>query len=131
MMSVAAAARFASDLAPAPRCFPPRDRPVPATAHANPIGLRLIGGFKFVSGLLLIALAVGLYRHRGDNFADALIRLADALKIDPGNHYIHTLQEKITGITHRQVAGVIIGTFLYAVLYLIEGTGAAPPQTLG
>jgi len=46
-----------------------------------------------------------------------------ALKLDPDNHYIHTAIEKVSRISPKQLRLIGVGTFLYALLYLVEGGG--------
>jgi uncharacterized membrane protein (DUF2068 family) len=93
------------------------------TAGRNPLGLKLIGGFKFVCGLLLVALGVGLFRHAHDDPAAEAEHLVSALKLDPDNFYIHTAIEKVTNIKPKQLRAIGAGTFLYALMYLVEGGG--------
>jgi uncharacterized membrane protein (DUF2068 family) len=87
------------------------------------LGLRLIGGFKFVCGLLLVGLGVGLIRGVGGNLGDEAEHLVAALKLDPDSRYIHSLIAKVTNVTPGQLRALGVGTFLYALLYLVEGTG--------
>jgi uncharacterized membrane protein (DUF2068 family) len=96
---------------------------VSQTAGRNPLGLMVIGAFKFASGLLLVALGVGLFRDAHGDPAEEASHLVAALKLDPDNYYIHTAIEKISGISPRQLKAIGVGTFLYALLYLVEGTG--------
>jgi uncharacterized membrane protein (DUF2068 family) len=93
------------------------------TARRSPLGLQLIGGFKFVSGLLLVALGVGLFRGANGDPVEKAHHLVSALKLDPDNEYIHTAIEKISNISVKQLKAISVGTFLYALLYLIEGGG--------
>jgi len=52
----------------------------------------------------------------------------DLLRIDPHNHYIHLLLEKIAKIDPRKLRELRAGTFFYATMFLIEGTGLALRQ---
>ncbi len=52
----------------------------------------------------------------------------DLLRIDPHNHYIHLLLEKIAKIDAHKLRQLRAGTFFYATLFLIEGTGLALRQ---
>ncbi len=93
------------------------------SAGYSTLGLRLIGGFKFVCGLLLVALGIGLFRNaRADPAAEAA-HIVSALKLDPDNYYIHTAIEKVSGIKPSQLRAIGAGTFLYALMYLVEGGG--------
>ncbi len=92
-------------------------------ARRYPWGLWVIGAFKFASGLLLIALGVGLFRSIHNDPAEMVERFIKAVKIDPENHYIHSAIEKISGIKPNQLRAISFGTFAYALMYLIEGSG--------
>ena len=92
-------------------------------AGRNPLGLILIGAFKFACGLLLVALGVGLFRHAHDDPAAEAAHIVSALKLDPENYYIHTAIERISGIKPHQLRAIGAGTFLYALMYLVEGGG--------
>ncbi len=83
----------------------------------------LIGGFKFACGLLLVLLGVGLFRHAHDDPAEEAAHIVSALKLDPENYYIHTAIEKVSGIKPKQLRAIGAGTFLYALMYLVEGGG--------
>ena len=87
------------------------------------LGLRLIGGFKFASGLLLVGLGVGLFRGAGGDPGDEAEYLIAALKLDPDSRYIHALIARVADVTPGQLRAIGVGTFLYALLYLVEGTG--------
>ena len=87
------------------------------------LGLRLIGGFKFASGLLLVGLGVGLFRGAGGDPGDEAEYLIAALKLDPDSRYIHALIARVADVTPGQLRALGVGTFLYALLYLVEGTG--------
>ncbi len=87
------------------------------------LGLKLIGAFKFASGLLLVALGVGLFRDQHADMREEAEHLVAALKLDPGNHYIHSVIEKVSGIKPGQLKAIGVGTFLYALIYLAEGGG--------
>ena len=93
------------------------------TAGHGSLGLRLIGGFKFASGLLLAALGVGLFRGTHNDLGEEVEHLVASLKLDPGNYYIHTAIERISGIKPGQLKAIGVGTFLYALMYLVEGGG--------
>ena len=93
------------------------------TDGQNALGLRLIGGFKFVCGLLLVGLGVGLFSHAQADLAEESAHLVASLRLDPDNHYIHSAIEKVSGIKPKQLRAIGAGTFLYALLYLVEGGG--------
>jgi uncharacterized membrane protein (DUF2068 family) len=73
--------------------------------------------------LLLVGLGFGLFRHLGTDPGHEAARIVTALKLDPDNRYIHQAIEWISGISPGQLEAIRVGTFLTALLYLIEGTG--------
>ena len=89
----------------------------------SPFGLQLIGGFKVVCAVLMIGLALGVFRHIQGDPGDEAEHLVAAIKLDPGNRYVHAALEKVSGLTQKQLWAIEAGTYLYALLYLIEGTG--------
>ena len=89
----------------------------------SPIGITLIGIFKLISSLLLVGLGVGIFRQVGGDPEAEIEHIVAALKLDPGNKYIHTALEAVSGITIRQLYLLSAGTFVYAILYAIEGVG--------
>jgi len=93
------------------------------TDGQSPIGLRIIGSFKLVTALLLVGLGFGLFHHMGSGPGDQALHLVHDLRIDPENHYIHAVIERISGISPRQLRLIQVGTFLYALLYATEGVG--------
>ena len=92
-------------------------------ASQSPVGLRIIGAFKFASGLLLVALGFGLFHGRNADPAEQASHIVAALKLDPDNRYIHAAIEKVAGVSPRQLELISLGTFLYASMYLVEGGG--------
>lgn len=85
--------------------------------------LLLIGLFKLVKGILLVAVGIGAFRLLHKDVADAVEGWVQALRVDPDNHYVHMLLGKLTSIDDRRLREIGIGTFLYAAILLIEGTG--------
>jgi len=96
---------------------------VTQTEAKSPMGLRIIGGFKVVCAVLLIGLGFGVFRHVGTDPRDGVQHLVSVLKLDRDNHYIHAAIERVSGLTARQLKAIEAGTFLYALLYLVEGVG--------
>jgi uncharacterized membrane protein (DUF2068 family) len=93
------------------------------TAGRYPMGLKVIGAFKFASGLLLVALGVGLFRDAHSDPTKEAEHIVATLKLDPENKYIHAAIEKLSGIGPKQLRAIGVGTFLYALMYLVEGGG--------
>jgi len=89
----------------------------------SPLGIKLIGIFKLISSVLLVGLGIGIFKQVGGDPEAEIEHIVAALKLDPGNKYIHTALEAVSGITIRQLYLISAGTFVYAILYAIEGIG--------
>jgi uncharacterized membrane protein (DUF2068 family) len=85
--------------------------------------LRLIAVFKFLKAALLIALGVGLFKLLHKDVGDVLEHWSKALRLDPGSHYVNLALEKAAHLSPQQVKKLGLGSFLYAGLFLAEGTG--------
>jgi len=85
--------------------------------------LRLIAVFKFFKAALLIALGVGLFRFLHRDIGDVLEHWSKALRLDPGSHFVNLALEKAAHLSPAQVKKLGLGSFLYAGLFLAEGTG--------
>ncbi len=85
--------------------------------------LRLIAIFKFFKAALLIALGVGLFRVMNRDIGNVLEHWCQALRLDPGSHFINLALEKAAHVSPAQVRKLGLGSFLYAALFLAEGTG--------
>jgi uncharacterized membrane protein (DUF2068 family) len=83
----------------------------------------LIGAFKFASGLLLVALGIGIFQDVQSDPTKGAEHIISTLKLDPDNRYIHAAIEKLSGIGPKQLRAIGVGTFLYALMYLVEGGG--------
>ena len=90
---------------------------------SSPFGLLLIGGFKAVSSLLLVALGIGLIRSINDDLGETARRLVVWIKLDPDNRYIHAAIARLSGINPTQLEEIGAGTILYGLLYGVEGVG--------
>jgi uncharacterized membrane protein (DUF2068 family) len=85
--------------------------------------LRLIAIFKFFKTGLLIGLGIGFFRLLHQDVGDVLMRWSEALRLDPGSHFVNLALEKAAHVTPEQVRRLGLGSFLYAGLFLAEGTG--------
>jgi uncharacterized membrane protein (DUF2068 family) len=74
--------------------------------------LRLIAIFKFFKAALLLALGVGLFRLIHKDVGDVLERYCEALKLDPGSHFVNLALEKAGHVSPEQIKK-----------FLAEGTG--------
>ena len=85
--------------------------------------LRLIAIFKFLKAALLIALGIGLFKLLHKDIGSVLERWCEALRLDPGSHFVNLVLEKAAHVSPAQVKKFGVGSFLYAGLFLAEGTG--------
>jgi len=85
--------------------------------------LRLIAVFKFLKAASLIALGVGAFRLLHKDLGGVLDHWIRALRFDPGQHYLDIALAKASDVTPEQIRKVGVGSFIYAALFLTEGTG--------
>ncbi len=85
--------------------------------------LRLIAVFKFFKAALLIALGIGLFKVLHKDLGDVLEHWCEALRLDPGSHFVNLALEKAMNASPQQIKKLGLGSFLYAGLFLAEGTG--------
>jgi uncharacterized membrane protein (DUF2068 family) len=95
--------------------------------HSDPrpkhVGLRIIGVLKLVSGATALLVGLGVFHFLGNDPGPQAERIIIHFGLDPNNQLIHSLIEKITGVDHKQLRLLEVGTFFYAGLHAIEGTG--------
>jgi uncharacterized membrane protein (DUF2068 family) len=87
------------------------------------LGLRVVGAIKFASGLLLAAAGFGIFRLLHGDIGAALEHYVSRLHLDPENRLVHETLEHVAGLNRRQIRALGLGTFFYAALHLVEGTG--------
>jgi len=95
----------------------------PEPGSRSPFGLQLIGGFKVVCAVLLIALGFGVFRNVAGDPRDEAEHFVEKIKLDKDNQFIHSVIERVSNLTPGQLKAIGVGTFLYALLYLVEGIG--------
>ena len=88
-------------------------------------GLLLIAAFKLIKGLALLALGIGALKLLHKDVAAEIAQWIDVLRVDPHNHYIRLLLEKLGMVDDRKLKALSIGTFFYSALFLTEGIGLA------
>ena len=82
-----------------------------------------IGGFKLAKGLLLVIVATGIlgFVHKD---AEAIVEhWVTAMRFDPDNGHITSMLQAIGLITDKQLKELSGLTFIYAAMFLTEGTG--------
>ena len=86
--------------------------------------LLAIAVFKLVKAAVLVAVGVGALSLIHDNeIVRSFERLVNALRIDANNRFINRGIAAVSGLDSRHLEEVGIGTFAYAALFLVEGTG--------
>ena len=88
-------------------------------------GLMLIAAYHLIKGTLLVALGFGELRYLHRDLAQAVAHWVDLMRVDPHNHYITWLMERIAKVDAHRLKEISAGTFFYAALALCEGTGLA------
>ena len=85
--------------------------------------LRLIAVFKFFKAAMLIALRVGAFHLIHKDLGEVLEHWTEALRLDPGNRFVDLALAKASHLHPQQIKKLGLGSFLYAALFLAEGTG--------
>jgi uncharacterized membrane protein (DUF2068 family) len=91
----------------------------------NPRGLLLIAAFKLVKGLSLLCVGIAVHVLAKKDLVMEAQHWADLFRVDPHNHYLNTLIEKVTNVDRHKLRELSIGTFLYSTLFFVEGIGLA------
>jgi uncharacterized membrane protein (DUF2068 family) len=80
--------------------------------------------FKLVKAVTLIALGIGALSLSRDADAFNTIRhLVRDVGIDPSHRIVDGAISKISGLDHRRLEELGVGTFVYAAVFLVEGVG--------
>jgi uncharacterized membrane protein (DUF2068 family) len=87
--------------------------------------LTLIVIFKFFSGAMLIAVALGARHLMSRGVGDFAEHLVDSFRVDPSNRFIHIALAKLQVLSAKRLKELSIGSFFYAAIVLTEGTGLA------
>lgn len=85
--------------------------------------LLAIALFKFVKGMVLLALVYGAINMWHTDVASQVERWLDHLRIDPDTHYIATLLNKLHWVHTKELKELSALGLGYAALFLTEGTG--------
>jgi uncharacterized membrane protein (DUF2068 family) len=85
--------------------------------------LVLIGIFKLFKALMLIVVGIGALKFLHKDAGSTVTHWIQVLRVDPDNRFVHSLLVKIFRVTPKQLRELSLGTFLYAGLFAIEGSG--------
>jgi len=92
-------------------------------AHKHPRGLMLIAAFKLLKGLALLAVGIAVHMLANKDLAVETQHWADLFRVDPHNHYLNLLLEKLITVDAHKLRALSLGTFIYSALFLTEGVG--------
>jgi len=85
--------------------------------------LVLIGIFKLLKALLLIAVGIGAIKFLHKDVVGTVLHWTQELRVDPNNRFIHGMLGRIFRVTPKQLKELSLGTFFYAGLFAAEGVG--------
>lgn len=71
----------------------------------------------------MFAVGIGAVKLLHKDVAFEVERWADLFRVDPNNHYIHRLLERLSILDARKLKELSVGTFFYSALLLTEGVG--------
>lgn len=66
---------------------------------------------------------MGAFKLLHRDVADSVMHWINVLRVDPDNRLIHRLLTHVLSVSPKQLRALGIGTFVFAALYLTEGTG--------
>jgi uncharacterized membrane protein (DUF2068 family) len=93
------------------------------TGERHDLWLFLIGLFKLLKGVSLLVIGFGLLKLVHKDVAAVATHWIEVLRVDPDNRFIHRALVRVFNVTPKQLRELSAGTFVYSVIFLIEGTG--------
>jgi uncharacterized membrane protein (DUF2068 family) len=85
--------------------------------------LRMIAVFKFLKSAMLIALGLGAFRLLHRDVGALAEHWVEALRLDQGGRFVTLALAKVSKLRPDQIRKLGLVSFLYAALFLAEGTG--------
>lgn len=80
--------------------------------------------FKLVKAITLIAVGIGaLSLSHNDDAITSIRHVVRDLGLDPNHRLVDMALAKISGLDRSRLEGLSVGTFIYAAVFLVEGTG--------
>lgn len=89
----------------------------------NDTWIILIGLFKLLKAASLLIIGFGVLRLLHKDVAATAEHWIEVLRVDPDNRFVHRALLRIFNVTPKQLKELSIGTFVYAAIFLTEGTG--------
>jgi uncharacterized membrane protein (DUF2068 family) len=83
----------------------------------------LIGLFKLLKGVSLLIVGFGVLHLLHRDIAAVTEHWIEVLRVDPDNRFVHRVLLRIFNVTPKQLKELSVGTFVYAAVFLTEGTG--------
>jgi uncharacterized membrane protein (DUF2068 family) len=83
----------------------------------------LIGLFKLLKAASLLIIGFGVLRLLHKDVASVAEHWVEVLRVDPDNRFVHRALLRIFNISPKQLKELSVGTFVYAGIFLTEGTG--------
>jgi uncharacterized membrane protein (DUF2068 family) len=90
---------------------------------SNDMLLRVIAIFKYLKAAMLFGLGVGAFRLLHKDLGEVVEHWVEALRLDPGNRFIDAALVKAALLSPAQIKKLGLGSFVYAALFVAEGTG--------
>lgn len=101
----------------------------PAESVSDQRGLFLVGLFKLSKAVFFTSVGAGALHLVHRNLGDFVMRLIDALPIDPEGRLVSIIMDKADLIDAHDLRRIGAGAFIYAVLCLVEGYGLVTRRT--
>jgi uncharacterized membrane protein (DUF2068 family) len=86
-------------------------------------GLYTVIALKLGKGLLLLAVALGIYSLLGNNLSQEFEELLRLLRQNPEHDFWTAVAAKVEALTPGGIKSLASGTLLYAVLLFVESLG--------
>jgi uncharacterized membrane protein (DUF2068 family) len=96
---------------------------MPRTDTSGRGALTAIALFKLFKATLLVVVAIGAQRLLHRDIQATIIHWARAVRVDPDDHLLQRILERVARIDAHQIKAISLGLFLYAGLFATEGVG--------
>jgi uncharacterized membrane protein (DUF2068 family) len=92
-------------------------------SNSRPLGLFLIGLFKLVKGLLVLALGIGVLKLINKDVDMLFLELITRLHIDAEHRFIQKVLARLSLIDNHTLEAIATVSLIFASLLLLEGFG--------
>lgn len=87
------------------------------------LGLTLIAIGKLIKVTLLLFAGIAALAMAHGGAPQTLAHWAEHVHVSPANRHVHALVAKVAGISPRHLEELGVGSFVYAAVFAVEGTG--------